>query len=329
MRRLVVHIGMHKTGTTSIQRMLNRDRIALMRQGIYVPLTGKTTPKSAHHNLASALVGDVRFDPSLGSVDDFVAEVSAIEAPTVVITSERFDQMERVAANYRSLGDLAERLSRDLVVIAFVRDHVSAMNSHYAQNVKTFKHANPFDTMLPAELLNPYWRYRDLFAGFENVADRLVLLPYAGDTMRSFCEALAMEMDVTRHINRNLSVGPKTIEASRILFRNQGVPNGPRWDGKGDIADFLSSFGLRRAALAAGWDAEPYWGFTPEAARAVHDSLGAADRDFLARYGIFFGPPDPGVTRNDVTLENLPNDEGVEMLRVVGALTPQGNGFQE
>jgi hypothetical protein len=55
--RLFLHIGTHKTGTTSLQEFCNRHRTELLARGIHYPELplGKTSSREKHHEFAHAL----------------------------------------------------------------------------------------------------------------------------------------------------------------------------------------------------------------------------------------------------------------------------------
>jgi hypothetical protein len=66
--RLFLHIGTHKTGTTSLQRFLTDNRAVLRRQGLLYPdpATGGFGTRYAHHQVAHAIAGQ----PGAGTPDD-------------------------------------------------------------------------------------------------------------------------------------------------------------------------------------------------------------------------------------------------------------------
>ena len=90
-RVIWVHIGTHKTGTTSIQNALAANRERLRSHGLYVPTAGTTHAHSGHHNLAWQLRDDPRFQPGRGTLDDLLAELSTVTEPGAVISSEDFE----------------------------------------------------------------------------------------------------------------------------------------------------------------------------------------------------------------------------------------------
>lgn len=61
-RTCFVHIGTHKTGTTSLQVALNRHCTELDGQYYLYPRTGRPTmAPDGHHNIAWEIAGDWRF----------------------------------------------------------------------------------------------------------------------------------------------------------------------------------------------------------------------------------------------------------------------------
>jgi len=116
MRICVLHIGTHKTGTTSIQTFLTSNELALGRQGIYVPQAGRPrrlfgSDEIGHHNVAWELNGDPRFEPAAGTLADVVDEVAACRQNAVVVSSEDFEYLhakpealERIASAFKAVG---------------------------------------------------------------------------------------------------------------------------------------------------------------------------------------------------------------------------------
>src|SRR5882724_6649048 len=60
--RVLLYIGAPKTGTTSVQIMLWKNRSALMRQGVYIPLAGRAGIDQHIELPAIVLEGDHRED---------------------------------------------------------------------------------------------------------------------------------------------------------------------------------------------------------------------------------------------------------------------------
>jgi hypothetical protein len=131
-RTICVHIGTHKTGTTSIQAFLAGNRERLRAHGLYVPKAGTIHARSGHHNLAWQLRGDPRFDPACGTLDDLLAELGDVAEPNAVISSEDF---EYCAERPQALAELERALRaagwepRYLVLFRRQRDYAVSLHA--------------------------------------------------------------------------------------------------------------------------------------------------------------------------------------------------------
>jgi hypothetical protein len=87
-----IHVGTHKTGTTSIQAFLGANEAQLAASGVLLPRSGRPDPAfGSHHNIAWELRGDDRYDPALGSSGDLVAELRSSGARAACLSSEDFE----------------------------------------------------------------------------------------------------------------------------------------------------------------------------------------------------------------------------------------------
>lgn len=92
MHKLVLHIGTHKTGTTSIQRFLSANRKMLRKNQIFYPgsdVGGHFKQHYAHHRIAHALSGEV----SQAQIDEVASYFDAVREntrtdETVLISAE-------------------------------------------------------------------------------------------------------------------------------------------------------------------------------------------------------------------------------------------------
>lgn len=92
MRLLYIHIGMHKTGTTSIQWYLSRHARRLKGYGFHVPKVGRISREFAgHHNVAWLLLGDRRAQARRGDLDALLSELDGSRATRAIISSEEFE----------------------------------------------------------------------------------------------------------------------------------------------------------------------------------------------------------------------------------------------
>jgi hypothetical protein len=83
-KRIILHIGMGKTGTTAIQRFLFQHRTALHREGLSYPLWADCQEPVNHNGIAQCL----SFKPHRHFLKPFIDNLYAETAFTVIISAE-------------------------------------------------------------------------------------------------------------------------------------------------------------------------------------------------------------------------------------------------
>ncbi len=119
---LFVHIGTHKTGTTSIQNFLRTHASRLRECGIFVPTTGTLNRSSGHHNIAWQVRNDRRYRTDLGGVDELVAELKSSQASIAVISSEDFEYLSQYPHELRAFDERLETAAFATKYLVFFRD---------------------------------------------------------------------------------------------------------------------------------------------------------------------------------------------------------------
>ena len=98
MKTIYLHIGTHKTGTTSLQKLLTSNRQKLLSHGYYYPASATLPFIPGHHMLAWALLyGDSKVDDVTGvcvdlssAWDDLLAELKSVDCDNFIISAESF-----------------------------------------------------------------------------------------------------------------------------------------------------------------------------------------------------------------------------------------------
>ena len=137
MRRLLVHVGTRKTGSTSIQEALALLGPALRARGVHVPAAGRRHAGSARHaNLLGSITGFL-YEPAHGGWRELAAEIQASDAEQFVISDEALSSAppwaQRAATEAMAALATACRLRVD--VVGYVRPQCQYLESFYAQNV--------------------------------------------------------------------------------------------------------------------------------------------------------------------------------------------------
>lgn len=216
--RLVVHIGRHKTGTSSLQWTLHEAGSELARAGWLYPVAGRD-PRGAgapsvvaHHALGQEVLSG-----SSGPIQkSFRAEIAA-SGDRVLVSSE---SMQNISAK-----DLAEVFPpSETTIVVYLREQVSYVLSGYAQLVQAQNTTESFESYARRVLksIDHLERLDDLASiyGHQNViariyeSDRLE----GGSTISDFLAlvGLSSAVPVTRR-DSNPSIGAELVLYKRLV----------------------------------------------------------------------------------------------------------------
>lgn len=128
MTRVVLHAGRHKSGTSSIQRMLSDNQESLLACGVLYPTTGRSG-KIAHHRLAECFIG-THSDHITQLKEGLSSEIAEHRPDVVVVSSEAFQNVADSGAVTAFFQPY------DLHVVAYFREALDYAQSSYAQRVQ-------------------------------------------------------------------------------------------------------------------------------------------------------------------------------------------------
>lgn len=127
---MFLHLGTHKTGTTSLQVFLGTHATKLRKQGVLYPTTGRRDTHLAHHNIAWELIGDRRFDPGLGTFATLRAEIAGYSGD-VILSSEDFTGAARAPATFAAFLQALRADGFDVTLVLFLRNQADYAASLY------------------------------------------------------------------------------------------------------------------------------------------------------------------------------------------------------
>ena len=292
MRQAVVHIGLPRTGTTTIQRVLSDLRPRLLAAGILYP---DLTPNAAavshlsHQHLGHALSGRCPARERAELLQTLDDQLSATTADLVVLS---YEALCLIPTRWEAPKILARILARHGFtgsVVATIKPQAEFLNSSYTWRMQFLREARSFPAYVAAEAGSRPLDFARLFgpwrAAFE---DRLTVAPMrdkqspAVPFLTRALTALgvlprAREM-VTREdltIVENRSPGPIAVEAARRL-RLQAAHGTLRSRAR-EVTRFMED-----EARARGLDGVPFNGLDP-ATRAAIDARWQAANERLAQ----------------------------------------------
>lgn len=137
---LYVHIGLHKTGTSTIQRFFRLNTAVTEPHGLVFPDLGFDS--RTHGGVIAALRDLERGDPAGEAVFDAIDRLADDPGRSYLLSTENFELMSP-----RRIEMFAERVRRrhDVRILAYVRDLTRLMPSVYAQRTKKGRNLRDID----------------------------------------------------------------------------------------------------------------------------------------------------------------------------------------
>ncbi|QIK78016.1 hypothetical protein G7077_02915 [Sphingomonas piscis] len=224
MTKLVLHIGMQKTGSTAIQRSLAANN----GNGFVLPHLGGKPLKPLHRDALMQLFPKsseqltnrpIQKGRNLDVVADPVHQIrlAAAKTNTVILSSEGIAKID-----LRKFASFARELFDDVVVVGYVREPISLMSAAFWTSIRAYPAAGFNLGRLP---YRSYWIFDKIF-GRENVQ----LWRYDksdfpdGDIVQHFCSRLGLPKLTSE--NRNETVSRPAVAATYRL--NRGL-RGANW----------------------------------------------------------------------------------------------------
>lgn len=322
-RRLILHVGGHKTGTTSFQAHLTPQSELLERSGVWTPHFGQGHD-GAHHHLIYRLIGAWS---ALDDVDAFKAlrTVSAVDERPCLISSEFCHHLMTFQPVLfrkliRQLGDIFD----DIKIVQVVRETKTLINSHFQQSLCRFM-ARPDFADFTREYLERERRVMARTLNGFGMGLNIVTLAYRPhapdfDSVAELAGALELEQPVPlprsneRRSLARMAVSKRLIEDNFVDYDALIHAQRSRID---------RAVGQALADSPAG----PHFQGFDDASAAEADSANAALRRRFAEenWGMSWaeavGDPDLG-PRQGLEPSDLPDDVRVAVEDALVALTP-------
>lgn len=293
-RRLVVHIGMPKAGSTTIQHMLRASALRLRELGVEMPIDTRGAVEPRLRGLPGVVPGmgsDRRHHLERTETwDTLGAQLRRSTARQFVISDEGL-LSTALATPPKQVARLADGSGRDLRLVAYVRPQYQYLESRYSQWVKDGVQWLPFDAFVGAALAlrpidqHPWLNYRQVFGRWRDVfGDRLTVVPLERSSLTHglwahFLQLLgACDMAADTMVPvKNARWGAKSLEVSRLALS--------AWWWRGWRFRKDHQILNRRIPGLLGCD-EPFAGFTADEAQRLMACFHAENAVFAREYGI-------------------------------------------
>jgi hypothetical protein len=287
-RTLLLHVGLHKTGSTALQMYLADNRQVLRGLGLFWPVAGTATHAHNHVEIVADLLRGRDF-ASLPACVALRSELAVAELPSrVVLTSEDFSPNIMRPRFLESLALFCDWLGYRPHIVAYVRPQTDVFNAMFTQKIKNWHNVPPFKEYFLRRLAEPRARFQILFGNL--LSDRrfdTTIRPYvnrhaAVDICGDFLAAAGVARDALRDIPRpkleNVTPGPKTVAA--FCHLNQWLSDR---DQAIDMTALRSlSLPLVRAADQYHWNTAKFDGVDGRLLQCARDSLMDGNEAFAA-----------------------------------------------
>jgi hypothetical protein len=296
LRKLILHIGVHRTGTTAIQDTLGLNAGLLAQVGIAFPDLDKRIlkdrlPPRAHHRIAANLQGLTEAESRLGhhfSPDDLQTFLATTNADYVILSAEDFSVPGLPRERLDAFVDSIKRHGFDVTAVVFVRPQPSLLNSDYVEHIKMLRRDVSFGDFLQQELGSTQFGVGKRLANWaENPKLNFVAVPYIPWTLgERIVETLLLAGGVDRDrirqagmepaLTSNENLGRIAIAAFRLIQRKY-----PALRGTGPWTRHLrnAQAELRRR----NWLEPKFVGLTEAMATRIDDRYAAENEAFAQR----------------------------------------------
>jgi hypothetical protein len=291
----ILHIGRHKTGTSSLQHFLSDNAASFARSGVLYPRALR--PSVAHHELAYLCNDRLYSQLPLGEQHRLLESLTALQAEMagsehVLLSSEAFQnvQPQRVA----------QHLGRDLTIVVYLREQFQYLVSAYAQAVQNQKitvSLREYERHLfradYERFLAPWVQVFGESRVMVRLFERDTLLE--GDIRTDFIRSIGIPVDLIGHVRQarrhNMSIGGALLDFKRRL-------NGQAFEAlvpPAELYGLLEAVAARHPELVA---PTVDLGAMADAVRARYAQSNEAVRRkyFPQRTALFATPPPPAPT---------------------------------
>jgi hypothetical protein len=218
---VAIHIGLHKTGTTSLQSFFAGHRDGISKSGLYYPVSGCIPSEGAHHNIyrhySETTAEKARFDPARGGMPELLAELTPVTTDTF-LSSEGLWVLARDEPNrFRQLfSDMSS--VREPIFLLTWRNAAEYCESLYFQNAKNHQ--------MPSIERAVRW-FHAIPDEFERVVSlvtmelgaELIIIPYGKDMIGRFTDLFRDRFGIKIDVNleRKADVNPSMSTVHKVI----------------------------------------------------------------------------------------------------------------
>ena len=305
-RPCYIHVGPHKSGTTSIQWFLRENRAELLKYGYFVPEAERRS--GPHHALAEKLSGLDVGEHREALVARSIQALLETGYNAAIISSEALEGILASPKHAELFFSRIAELNLEPKLVLFPRNQPQWINSSYASSVKSFRRWDSFEACALGFAQSPGGRFSRWIDLANEYHCELIVRPFTKQTVASgvipeFLRSIGIDSSEFRDeaTRRNEGVGPVTVNVAREILRDIARAGKPLTWLQATTAHRAFAGYLRQNKIAD----VGYCGLSTELARRMEREL-QPDNDAFA--GRIWAKSWAEVFSADVTAEFEPND---------------------
>lgn len=220
MKTLHLHIGRHKSGTSSLQHIFSSKTDFLNKNNFYYPLAGRGSIV-AHHGLATAF--NQRIFSTNKDAEKFVEgiriELESCQQENILISSEAFQNITRLN-NLKSFFNLFDKT----IIYIYFREPLDYLQSAYRQKVQNSNYHKSFEEYAQETKFD----YPRFLKNWKTVSDEVIVrffnrdLLINNDVVDDFFSLLNIDTSqVPKDLNLNPSIGGNLLFYKLLLNKNE------------------------------------------------------------------------------------------------------------
>lgn len=136
MKKIFIHAGLHKTGTTALQFVFSNNKNNLGLQDSHYPKNGIPNNLHGHHNIAWQLSRDRRFRPEYGTVRELIKEIEETEKRKIILSSEDFESSLMHPQRFQKILEYFLNRGMKVFFVIYLRRQNDYIQSMYSELLK-------------------------------------------------------------------------------------------------------------------------------------------------------------------------------------------------
>lgn len=206
MRRFIVHIGAHKTGTTAFQMWLKANRSSLLPHGILVP--EKSPQLGNHRGMLTALADQISTQQRVVQMKSAILREFAAYPDSDILASAEALCGAETRTILPQLSAAIDDIADEKVAILVVRDQVAHFNSGFAQRRKAMRNnERDFGVFVRESMASGRGDWRAIVQDYEAHGFRMFVLPYNAEFKALGVARSILSLPIFDDLADNISFG--------------------------------------------------------------------------------------------------------------------------